>query len=291
MVRLLKTEMAATRPTYILAPNWDFLPDGPIFLGSLIIDPRNPARSLNKKNGVPIEPIDITTNSKADWSITREKLLSGRIGIWASFLTPILGVGTDPGIDGSRDKDELYECKTLETSYLQPDEAYIAKSLQDPVVKAYTDKFWHKSIYMVTGVKVAKGATVKTLNGTGFGAELKVGLNATPVGVPAGGGPEVEWETKKKITVKFGASEDFILGYHLIRIKPKKDGSFVEEDYNKWALLHDDDANAVGSAAQVLKEAWEITDLVAPSDDLQGMDTRFVPEEDCSIIATAESGH
>ena len=283
--------MAAVRPTYIVAPNWDFLPDGPISLGSLVTDPKNPARSLNRKNREPIEPTDITTSPKHNWSITHEELLLGRVGIWASFLAPIFGFGADSAIHGNRDKDELYACKTLETIYFQPDQAYIAKSLQDPVVKAYTEKFWHMCVYMVTGVKIARGATLKTSSGTGFGAEVKIGLDGTPGGVPAGGGPKVTGETKKKITVKFGRSEDFVLAYQLIRIKPKKDGSFVEKDYNKWALLDDDEESEAEKGARALEEAWEMMDLVSPIDDLQGMAVIRVPEEDCNIITTAGLAH
>lgn len=279
--------MAAIKPTYILAPNWDFLPDGPIFLGSLIIDPKNPARSLNMKNRIPIAPTDITTSPKNDWSITGEELRSGRVGIWANFLAPILGIGADAAIHGTQDKNDLYECKTMETRYFQPDEAYIAKSLQDPVVKAYTEKFWHKSVYMVTGVKIAKGATMKTSRGTRSGAELKLGFDGTPVGLPAGGGPKVKGETNKKFTVQFGGSDDFVLGYQLIRIKLKKDRSFVEEDFNKWALLNDDDGNTAEKATQALKQAWDIENLVTLTDELQGMVAGPVSEEDCNIITTA----
>ena len=279
--------MAATRPTYILAPNWDFLPDGPIFLGSLIINAKNPARSLNRKNRIAIEPTDITISPKNDWSIRREELLSGRVGIWATFLAPMLGVGADSAVHRSRDKDELYECKTLETQYFQPDEVYIAKSLQDPIVKAYTEKFWNSCVYMVTGIKIAKGATAKTSNGTGLGGEVKAGLDGTPAGVPAGGGPEVKGEKKDKMTVRFGGSEDFILAYRLIRIKPKKDGSFVETDYNKLTLLHDDDKMQAAKIIEALKESWDIADLVTPCDDLEGMSVVSVPDEDCNIITAA----
>ena len=281
--------MTATKPSYILAPNWDFLPDGPIFLGSLIIDPKNPARSLNKKNRIAIEPADITISPKDDWSITREELLSGQVGIWASFLAPILGLGADSTVHRGRDRDELYECKTLETQYFQPDDTFITKSLQDPVVKAYTEKFWNRCVYMVTGIKIAKGATAKTINGTGFGVEVKAGLDGTAAGVPAGGGPEVKGEIKKKITVKFGGSEDFILGYQLIRIKSRKDGSFVEKDYNKWALLHDDDDEEKKRAetVQALRESWDITDLVLPCDDLQDMSIESATDGDCNIITPA----
>jgi len=279
--------MAAITPTYILAPNWDFLPTGPITLGSLIIDPRNPKRSLNQNRLIPILDTEIVTSNKEDWSITHEQLLSGRVGIWASFLAPLLGVGADLALDSKRDSDEVYKCARLETRYFLPDETYISRSLLDPVVKAYTAKFWQKSVYMVTGVKIAHGGTVETSRGEGFGAEVKVGLDGTPSGVPVGGGPEVKGERTKRITVKFGGSDDFILGYQLIKIKSKKDGAFTEKDYNKWALLNDDSVEDAKGSVLALKEAWDITELVASIDDLEGMVVENMPDpdgNDCNVI-------
>jgi hypothetical protein len=278
--------MASVNPTYILAPNWDFLPTGPIALGSLITDPRDPKRSLNKNALIPIPPTEIVTTSKEDWSITREQLLSGSVGIWASFLAPLLGVGADLALNGKRDSNEVYKCAKLETRYFLPDETYISRSLLYPVVKAYTAKFWQKSVYMVTGVKIVHGGTVETSRGEGFGAEVKVGLDGTPSGVPVGGGPKVKGERANKTTVKFGGSDDFVLGYQLIRIKSKKNGAFTEKDYNKWALLNDDDDDSRASV-QVLKEMWDITELAAPSDDLDGIVVQNMTDsatDDCNVI-------
>ncbi len=281
--------MTARIPTYILAPNWDFLPNGPITLGSLIIDPRDPKRSLNKNSRLPIEPAEITTTIKKDWSITREQLLLGRVGIWASFLAPILGAGADLSTNIKRDSNEIYKCASLETQYFQPDETFISRSLLIPMVKAYTDKFWRSSVYMVTGVKIVHGGTVETSCGNGFGAMVKVGLDGTPSGVPLAGGPEVQADRTNKITVKFGGSDDFVLGYQLIRIKSKKTGTFKEKDFNKWALL-DDESGEMAEPVEKFQDLWDIAELTTPVDGFEGMSITHIPgpyDEECNIIITA----
>jgi hypothetical protein len=275
--------MASQRKTYILAPNWEFHPDGPIALGSIITDPKNPARSLNKTNRVPIEPHLITTSPKENWSIRREDLLACNGGIWASFLAPLLGVGADVSTNVARHSDETYKCERLDTVYFQPDEEYLILSLKNPVVQGYIKKTWfEKSVYMVTGVKIAHGASVETGAGSGFGGEVGITFGAEPVAaVPVHGGPSVTLEKSSKETTSFTGSQPFVLGYQLIKITSKKGGP-VDKDYNKLALL--DDADDAGDRKLEIGSDWDITDVQAPSVDLEDMLKGSATDDDCDII-------
>lgn len=277
--------MSAEKPSYMLAPNWDFPPSGPIALGSLILNPRDPKRSLNKSRIIPIPDNEITTTNKEDWSISRDELLSGHGGIWANFLAPILGVGGDISAHGHRDKNEEYKCKRLETKYFDPEPEYIRQSLLDAVVKTYTQKFWGQPLYMVTGVKIAHKASADTTNGNGFGGEVKLGVDGTPAGAPVSGGPKGGFKRTKKITVKFGASDDFVIGYRVLQIKAKGDGSFSEKDYNRWALLDDTD-EPVKEAG--LYEMWDLSEVVSPVGELGDMKVIAGSEvDDCNLIIAA----
>ncbi|GAB7353913.1 hypothetical protein MBLNU459_g4259t1 [Dothideomycetes sp. NU459] len=277
--------MASRIPTYILAPNWDIPVDGPVALGSIVADPRNPTASLNKATRVPIPAGEVVRMNKQRWSRTSRDLLEGRVGIFATFLAPLLGVGADVAASAHRHGDDVYSCDVLETAYFDPDDRYIADSLALPMVKRYMSQ--RRSVYMVTGCKIARGGAIETTAGRGHGAELKVGFDGTQSGVPLGGGPKAGYEKGKALKTRFGKSDDFVIAYQLIRIKVKSDGSFEQKAYNKLALMDDDDdAEAEGKP---LRESWDISEVVAAVDELQGM--RVIPgiceedESECLVIS------
>lgn len=285
--------MAAERPSYMLAPNWDFPPDGPIALGSLIKNPKRPDRALNSSTRVEIDKSRIITTKRTGWSLARGDLRLGRVGLWASFLAPILGVGADIATSASRDSNDVYKCDELETRYFAPEDTYIGSCLCSPATKAYTDSHWWKSIYMITGLKIAYGATMETTKEIGYGTEGKIGADGTPAGVPVGGGPEAKYEQKKKHSVKFGASEGFVIAYQLLRIKPKRNATFKEAEYNKFALLgegEDVDSLEKQRMVELLHEAWEIEELRQPTNDEEWEDLELLVDgldvDDCNILAT-----
>jgi hypothetical protein len=281
--------MASTRPSYMLPPNFDFPPSGAIALGKVIKDPKRPGRALHSAN---VNQSLITETKRTPWSFSNENARSGSVGLFASFLAPILGIGADIEGSLSLDHDHVYRCDELVTRYFVPDDAFIAKCLCSSTVKAYTKNNPWRSIYMITGVKIAHGATMETTLEDGQGVEGKVGVDGTPSGVPVGGGPKAKYEQKKTRIVKFGSGEDFILAYQLLRIKPKSDGSFKEEDFNKFALLGDDEEDMDDlerkETAQHLHQAWDIEEVIYPIDEAEwdGVELSAPDNSDFNFLST-----
>jgi hypothetical protein len=99
--------MANQRKTYFLCPTWDYHPDGPIQLGSIILSPRTPAETINPAAArVPPPPdalFPATSQTGVTW--TREHHAAGRYGLWTRFLesssSSVAGGGGGAGIDAS----------------------------------------------------------------------------------------------------------------------------------------------------------------------------------------------
>jgi len=280
--------MASSRPSYMLPPNFDFPSDGAIALGKVIKEPKRPERALHS---AVIDQSLITETKKSPWSFSSKDARSGSVGLFVTFLAPILGVGADIAGSLSLDHDHVYKCEELVTRYFVPDDTFIAKCLCSTTVKAYTKAHRWRSIYMITGIKIAHGATMETTAEDGHGIEGKVDVDGTPSGVPVGGGPTAKYEQKKTRTVKFGSGEEFILAYQLLRIKPKSDDSFKEEDYNKFALLGDDEENMDDverkEAAQHLHQAWDIEEVMHPVDeaDWAGVELSALDNSDFNFLS------
>lgn len=282
--------MTSSTKTYYLAPNFDFPPPpgGLIDLGSIIADPNKPDRSLNKSELVSIPAHAIFTRTKTDWTASRSQLQAVDGGIWTSFLQTIIGLSADVDVSRSKGKDEVYRCKILETQYFQPDDAYIVANLQNPRVQGYVKTGWpvKKSVYMITGLKIARGVSAETEVSKEHGVEGKLGVDATALagGVPVSGGPKGKWSSKNSEGIAFGGSEDFVFAFRLLKIKPKKEGYFKEEDYNKGAL-YNLETNMEGNVdvAKILLEDWDIE----PLDEVTGMKMKSMVDEDgemCNVF-------
>ena len=118
------------RKFYFLAPTRETPVNGPIKLGNIITLPRNADEPLNSPP-IPTNRavMEVFEHETEKYSVTIDKTMSGALGIWASFLTQILGLGGDvDGESGNADKEE-WKCDTLKTFWFIPTPEYIAKSL------------------------------------------------------------------------------------------------------------------------------------------------------------------
>jgi hypothetical protein len=176
--------MASHTKTYFLSPNWDFPPSGPIQMGSLIADPTKPSRSLNRGSIIPIPATSHLHSTKKDFKLSSSELHSGRIGIWATF-SQVVGMAGDLSYEQKKDSSEVYHCASLETDHFVPGDKYIFDSLQNEEVKAYISaSWWKKPVYMITGLKIAKGFKVTTSERQHRGGNGKAGVDGAAAGAP-----------------------------------------------------------------------------------------------------------
>jgi hypothetical protein len=68
----------------------------------------------------------------------------------------------------------LYTFKKIDTEFFQPDKQYIKKSLKADEVGTFMKEEKYKTpVYMITGMKIARGATNRPV---GYGAGLLVSI-------------------------------------------------------------------------------------------------------------------
>lgn len=231
--------MASEVKTYFLAPNWEYPPDGLIQLGSIMADPTNPSSTLNSEALLPPNP-RLYPDTKAGWEKTRAELFSVNVGIWATFLQ-IFGLGGDVSGNKSKDTTGVYKVQTLETKYFVPSKKYLWECMQDENVKDYISNTWFKkSVFMVTGTKIARGFSVETRRVTENGGDGNVGVDLTGAGVPLQVGPKVNVVWKKTDNTGFTGSSDCVFAYQVVKIRSKRNDKFLAEDHNSGALLNND---------------------------------------------------
>lgn len=253
--------MSSYTPTYIPSPNWDIpVNSDMVVLGRLIKDPKNPQSKVPKSSADPIPPPKIYEGEKTDWQTTLERVRSGSIGLWAKCLQFIGGQLSFSQLKSSM---EDHKFTNLETKYFLPDDDYLAQALEDAGVQAYLQVHnWRKPVYLITGIKIARGASVSTESSTERSAQAEVKVDATSVGVPVEAGPEASWESKKKRGISYGGSTDYIFAYQLTRMKPKKGGKeSSNESYVKGAVFGKGEEG--GDAEVKVRDIFDIEEEVS----------------------------
>ncbi|KAK1242346.1 hypothetical protein MKX07_000332 [Trichoderma sp. CBMAI-0711] len=227
-------------PTYLVAPNWTYRPDGAIALGNIVLDPFRPQQVLSK----PTKPLPETeTSLELNWMHATEKLRSINVGIWTRMFERL---GHKLGPKRNRGQKIVIYMKALETIYFKemPSMEEIQERVNEEQVRSILSRgsIFRCPVYMVTGVKIARGFQI-VHEGT---EEYMFGMNAS-----GSVGPQLTVGASMGVSSKTARSDQFLSGnaiifaYQLMIIKPKGWANkmiFELDDFrHKAALLVDDD--------------------------------------------------
>jgi hypothetical protein len=71
--------------------------------------------------------------------------------------------GAELGMKYDKSSDDVYSINRIDTSFFVPSRAYLEASMGAEEVRAYLDACrWRKTLYIVTGLKIARGASVSS---------------------------------------------------------------------------------------------------------------------------------
>jgi len=222
------------KKSYILMPNFDCPPHGPVELGRIITSPFDPESAINTISR--LSPPGILRSSKTAFETLIERESSGRYGVWSQFLG-LSVLGGEAGFNRSRSESSYMYVSRLDTEYIIPTVEYIEKSLRQPeALKTLSQQNYEKNLYMITGIKIAIGAKMKAKSSKAQGVKLKIGADLTSLGVPMQVGPLLEPSSAHSEGTAFLESTDFVFAYRLREIYySQKSGVIKTKDYTKGA--------------------------------------------------------
>ncbi|KAK1761839.1 hypothetical protein QBC33DRAFT_462612 [Phialemonium atrogriseum] len=265
----------ATVRTYILAPNFQYKPSGPIQIGNIIADPFRPTKPLSTLPADGPRP-PTSTITERDHELSRSKGHAFSAGIWAHFLS---SVGGGVSADHGRDSVREFSIDELVTRYLRDepadDDAELMRRLAEPRVRAAVKAglFGRQPVYLISGVKIARGLSVRSELRRTVGGGVGVTVPVT-AGVSVGG--EVKGERRDGIASSFRAVEDVVFAYqvHVVRVKGRRmDAAVVDVFESDAAFLHGEEEGGEGHEG------------VAVSVGLAGVeDLREGEDEDSNVV-------
>ncbi|KAF9772459.1 hypothetical protein IL306_009844 [Fusarium sp. DS 682] len=235
-------------PTYHVAPSFTIppFPKGHLHLGTIVedlahYDPIN----QGSENRVPIPDDEWYSDKKKDVSVSIRESIGGEGSILAKVLDR--SIGGDASLKGQRHNDDVYKIETLETVYFYPQPSYIKKCLQLQDVKDFHEMTKHKDpMYLITGLKIAHGATISTDRGREMEGKAEAGVrNAVgPLDLQVGG--KLGASSASGFVSSFAEPADFVLGIQVKKIYHKRafligTPALATKRVVKNAVLVDDD--------------------------------------------------
>ena len=115
---------------------------------------------------------------------------------------------------------------------------YLRKSLEVESVRGYFEgSRFRKSVYMVVGLKIAKGAKVSTGSARSKEAVAKLMADGTGAGILVKLGPEAQMKVGRDESLDWRDENSFVFAYRLRKITCKKGKLLGDEAFNKGAFL------------------------------------------------------
>lgn len=147
---------------------------GPLCLGHIIPDIQHLDNVINRDGPLdnpPSMPIHGTKASGTEWQLND----TSEIGFTANAGAPIaaavgLTLKLDAGIAFRSTISNFWEFESLDTFIIQPNNAYVEESLEAEEVANYFNRrglLRSSTLFMITGIMVARGATVSTMEAQG----------------------------------------------------------------------------------------------------------------------------
>ncbi|KXH43020.1 hypothetical protein CSIM01_01774 [Colletotrichum simmondsii] len=206
--------------TWVLAPDWIYLPGKPMAIGNIMFDPLDPGQCESQVD--PESPAahwyDTVTVNDKNWKKTDEVSSSLEFSIWLKFLE--LVTAKISASDHHVTQDE-YTMDFLQTTYhsgrIHPSE--LERRCSEPNIEAYMkldSRLCSRPVYMVTGIKIAKKFVVKQSKSSSDSVRIEVTAEVTP-GASVGGG--AGGSTNQSVSQGFESMEDIVYAYQLIKIQ------------------------------------------------------------------------
>lgn len=199
-----------------------------------------PESSLNKKTSIPLvneQPPIIETDWKKAVSV--EETVGG--GVYLQFLANsgllVLGPSLDTDhLSKSRCTFAFDEVKTVS---FEPTPEYVAEAMKAPTVQHWLKEPKQRfssvvSLYLITGMKIVKGATVKYSNSGTLGVTGIFGIDVPEFDISVG--PKGRWTTPTYDDfTESNPTSDFVFAFRVKRIRITRKVKI--EDYNKGAFM------------------------------------------------------
>ncbi|KAF2120264.1 hypothetical protein BDV96DRAFT_322446 [Lophiotrema nucula] len=245
----------ASKPTYFEMPNFDTPPDSLVRLGQVIYDFEDPttvvAPPLSFKDSSQVH-----TSFQTNWESRKTESTSASVGVWTQFLASLLGIGADASLLLERERSNVFILDRLDTSFFEPNLDYARAAMASPEAISFYEQNPRKPAFIVTGIKIARGAAVEQLKRLKYEIQGNAGINLTAVtGAPVTVGPKGSLGRTTTSSTGFSGSSDFVFAYRLKKISKNRSHTVSKITNHIKGAVHDVDLDDFEGKERIPREA------------------------------------
>jgi len=219
--------------TYFIPRDWKIHPDE-VTLGSVITNIKTPNSALSGaalpsliNPPVPPPKQDRPYSGKArsskEWSV----------GLFSSFLQ-VATIGGELSVSSNSTLEMEYMCELVETRRFTPSLEYIEKAAKDPGVSAHLKMGGLRATaFMITGVKIAQGATITMTEECGKELTAQLGVELPTVTV----GPKGSHKTSDYRQTTETVEGPFMFAFEVEKLRVGLRGKVSHKRFIKGAML------------------------------------------------------
>ncbi|KAI1251353.1 hypothetical protein MGN70_005921 [Eutypa lata] len=204
------------QPTYHLAPNFTTRPspNGPLDLGTIIEDIKQ-YYPINQgtANRVPVPPEKRYSDTKEGIKTSMKTSNSGEASILAKVLDR--SIGGEASLKGQKTEQDEYNIQKLETLHQRVLAAPRCRGLS-------RDGKLQGAIYLITGLKIAWGATISTEGGRDYEGKAEGHVTAPTGPIDVTSQAKLGMAGDSAVSSSFSKPSDFVLGIQVQKIYHKK---------------------------------------------------------------------
>lgn len=270
--------MVSTQKSYFLASSWDLDPSE-VTLGSVITDVKSPAKLLSSKDlsaniDTDIYAREATNSSGKTWSRNEFS-----VGLFSKFIE-LMAAGVEVSYSSKSSSKLEYSYESMETRRFTPSQAFIAKVAADAAVKSRL-KIWGRraKIFLITGVKIAKGVTLATVEEAEKGTTFQAGVEIPTPQIKIG--PKATLNRAKGQAHTQRVEGPIVFAFQVERLRLPWKGEAIGERYVDGAVL--------GQKNGEIEYMVQVSDVCLDEEEMEhiGLEARDITDEDgekCRII-------
>lgn len=236
--------MGPQKKTWILVRGTEFNPRRSISLGQLLTKPFEPTVPLLPDGPLAIPEASIERSNQKGVKSGSRTGLGISFGLWAE--ADLLPVSGNVGCKREASQEEEWEFDSLDSEIMAPRLSDIRTALgtDEVVAQIRRSRFnYRKRLYMITGVRIARGARLsrKATKTRGGNAKIMVDLATVSV-VPVKVGPDINVTRENEESYSFEETSDFVYAYRVCEVHYGKDvytaafnkGDTFKEEGKAW---------------------------------------------------------
>lgn len=265
--------MSEFKKTYFLPPTLEFIcppPDGSLFLGSIICSVSKPELCLNKSNIVPMADSSTTAvETNCLYTIAEDRKPRSRLR--ETFLQ-LAKEGSGVYIKHWSRQKYSFRCGTVTTISFEPTTQYVAEAVKAPAVKAWLKEPKQRlapvvSLYLVTGMKIAKDAKVKYSISTNTTIKEHI-RTTTGLSLPESSfGAKGSYVADCDDETQFKRESEFIFAFRVKKLTFKHGRDVKMEDFTKGACLESAEGENGSEIASILLDDADSSSVGNVSDE------------------------